>query len=116
VTADERGQALADAWAEEAGGASGGAGADASGFEKDNARAGAPLKEVIGRRESRQPPANHGDVGAEGAVGRAGARRRLMRGPEGGGRDRDHRAAALPSSARDTEADRRTRQMRPSTR
>src|SRR5262249_43995690 len=114
LPANEGHQALTHTWAEEAGGAPGRTSPDPARFEDDEPRARAPPEKVMGRREAGQSGADDSGVGAEGGAGRSGAGRRLVLRP--GGRRQDHAGVAPASSARETDGDRRTRQIRPSTR
>src|SRR5262249_7832237 len=107
-------QALTHAWAEEAGGAPGGPRTDPPGFEDDEPSAGAPPEKMMGRGQAGQPGADDSGVCAERAAGRRRAGRWLGLRPDV--RRQDHARAALTSSARETDGDRRTRQIRPSTR
>src|SRR5262249_20164409 len=114
LPANEGHKALTHTWAEEAGGAPGGTSTDPAGFEDDEPSAGAPPEKMMGRREAGQPGADDSGVDAEGGAGRRRAVRRLVLRPDG--RGQDHVRVAPTSSARETDGDRRTRQIRPSTR
>jgi hypothetical protein len=114
LPANEGHQALTQTWAEEAGRAPRRTSTDPAGFEDDESSAGAPPEKMIGRREAGQPGADDNGVGAEGGARRRRAGRRLVLRPDG--RRQDHARIAPTSSARETDGDRRTRQIRLSTR